>query len=270
MESLECKIKKFKFLIVKKSDEGVFTITLNNPKQKNALNLQMIKELKDTLTLLKEHSETRLLCITGSGNVFSSGADLDWMKRARNLNLKENKVDALNFTSLLKQIDCFPKPTIAIINGHVFGGGLGIIAACDYSIANSEAKFSFSEVKLGIIPAMIAPYIIRNIGYKKSKNLFLTGEVFNTEKAMKIELIDYNAEESRIENIKNVLIKKLLQGNPRAQQEIKQFLSLINYKEINKNLIDLSADTISNIRVTSDAKEGIDAFLEKRKPKWII
>ena len=146
---------------------------------------------------------------------------------------------------------------------------MGIIAACDFSIANENAKFCFSEVKLGLIPAMIAPYILRNIGYKKTKSLFLTGEVFNTEKAIEIELIDYSVEETRIEDLKNVLIKKLLVGSPMAQKEVKRFLSRINYKEINKRLINLSAEKIANIRIKPEAKEGIDAFLEKKKPKWI-
>ena len=263
-------MKKFKFLIIDKDEQGVFSITLNNPKIKNALNPEMIKELKDILLILKVNSEARILSITGQGDVFCAGADLEWMKASRNLTQKENKKDALIFTELLEEINNFPKPTIALVNGHVFGGGLGLIAACDFVIANKDAKFCFSEVKLGIIPAMIAPYILRNIGYKQAKNLFLTGEVFNAEKALKIHLIDDCTERENLENIKNTLVNKLLIGSPNAQKEIKQFLAAINHKKINEDLINYSAEKIAAIRISTEAKEGIDSFLGKKKAKWII
>ncbi len=268
MVYLECKMKKYKYLALEKNTQGSCTLILNNPQLKNAINLQMISEFNEILETLKSDKKIRVLRITGAGNVFSAGADLDWMKKSRSLSEEQNKSDALIFTNLLENIDNFPKPTIAVINGHVFGGGLGIISVCDFSIANNLSKFCFSEVKLGLIPAMIGPYILRNIGYKKAKSLFLTGEVFNSDKALEIGLIDVNTTEDKIEEITNNLVNKLLAGSPSAQEEIKTFTSAINQKKISKDLINFSAEVISKIRVNPEAKEGIDAFLEKRKPKW--
>ena len=258
----------FKYIKLNLTKEGIAKIFFSNPKNKNAFNPSMINDIKEAISFLKRSEKCRLLILSGEGNIFSSGADLEWMKKSKNLNFKQNKQEAKNFTEMLKDIDNFPKPTISFINGHAFGGALGIIAVSDFSLSIESSKFCFSEVKLGLIPAMIAPYILRSIGYNATKKLFLTGEVFGAKKALSFGLIDavvknfdFKANESR-------LIKNLLSSAPIAQRKIKSFLKKVSFKEIDSLLIDKTSETISKIRVTKEAQEGLSAFLEKRKPNW--
>ena len=257
-----------KNIIIKEKVNGLMYLYINRPEFKNALDLITIIEIKKNLQALKLDKKVRGLVITGCEDSFSSGADLKWMKDSKELNFLENKKQALEFADMLKEIDEFPKPIISLVNGHAYGGSLGIIATSDYSVSVKNAKFSFSEVKLGIIPAMIGPYIIRSIGYKNSKKLFLTGEVFNSEVAKKINLIDEYLDPEDVYNYIKVLFAKLIKGAPTAQGKIKKFLNDIKSKNINEKLINFTADTISDIRVSSEGQEGLNAFLEKRKPKW--
>ena len=267
LEFLGCNLMKYDFLKIEKQENNIYELTFNNPNSRNALNDKMLSEIIDCLETLKRQP-CRLLIITGEGKAFSAGADLEWMKKSINLNFQDNVNDALNFSKMLKLIDTFPSPTISVINGHAFGGGLGIICTCDFSIANVEAKFSFSEVRLGLIPAMIGPYVLRNIGFLNSRKLFLTGEVFNAEKALKINLIDIAINKENIQKEKEKLIENLLKGGPRAQCEIKKFLLNIYSKNIDDTLISRSAKKISEIRVSKEGQEGIKSFLEQSKPKW--
>ena len=261
-------IKKQNIIVDKKKD-GVVCLYFNRQEAKNALNMETIIELKENIKVLKYDNSVRILIITGTGDTFSSGADLKWMKSSKKLNFEDNKRDAIIFVEMLKEIDEFPKPTLSIINGHAFGGALGIIAVSDFSVANMQAKFSFSEVKLGIIPAMIGPYVLRSIGFKNSKKLFLTGEIFNTQIAKNINLIDEFLPSKEIEDYTSQLIAKLKTGSPKAQKEIKEFLRNIYSSKIDKALINKTADTISKIRVSKEAQSGIEAFLKKKKPNWI-
>ena len=187
---------------------------------------------------------------------------------SRRLTCNQNKKESKAFTEMLKAIDFFPKPIVSIVNGNAFGGALGIIAASDFALSVKESNFCFSEVKLGLVPAMIAPYVIRTIGYKASKKLFLTGEVFNSEKALNIGLIDdiVNLKDFNLNS--SQLLKNLINSAPIAQNKIKSFLKKIYYKEIDNIVINQTTDTISKIRITREAQEGLSAFLEKRKPSW--
>jgi methylglutaconyl-CoA hydratase len=257
-----------KFIKIEKKKNGVFELIFNNPQSRNALNKIMLKEISESLDDLKLNKKLRILIITGVGKTFSAGADLDWMKAAKNLSLEDNKKDALYFSEMIKKIDEFSKPTLALINGHVFGGGLGIVSACDFSLAEENAKFCFSEVRLGLIPAMIGPYVVRSIGLANSRKLFLTGKVFDTKHALKINLIDEALPLSMLIDKKEELVNELLMGAPKAQEEIKNFLFDITNKDINESLINKTSQTIANIRTSSEGQEGIDAFLNKRKPSW--
>ena len=169
---------------------------------------------------------------------------------------------------MLKSIDSFSKPTISLVNGHAFGGALGIIAATDFAISFKESKFCFSEVRLGLIPAMIAPYILRSIGYKETKKLFLTGEVFTAQTAVNIGLIDETISLKDFNIKETKLIKDLLIAAPIAQKKIKLYLKKIFQKEINAKLINDTATTISKIRVTEEAQEGLRAFFDKKEASW--
>lgn len=258
----------FKYLKLNLTKEGIAKIFFSNPKNKNAFNPSMINDIKEAISFLKRSEKCRLLILSGEGNIFSSGADLEWMKKSKNLNFKQNKQEAKNFTEMLKDIDNFPKPTISFINGHAFGGALGIIAVSDFSLSIESSKFCFSEVKLGLIPAMIAPYILRSIGYNATKKLFLTGEVFGAKKALSFGLIDAVVKNSYFKNNDTMLIQNLLSAAPIAQRKIKSFIKEVSFKKIDTMLINKTAETISKIRVTKEAQEGLSAFLEKRKPNW--
>ncbi len=259
---------QFKNLIVNVNKQGIAKILFSNKKSKNAINPDMIYEIKEAIGILKKSKSCRILIFSGDGETFSSGADLLWMKKSKSLNYEENNNEAKRFTEILQEIDNFPKPTISLVNGHAFGGALGIIAASDFSIGSEKSKYCFSEVKLGLIPAMIGPYVLRALGYLETKKLFLTGELFNAKKALKIGLIDEVADLSDYEKRTPELIKNLLSGGPNAQNSIKTFLKEINLKKIDNTLINDTAETISRIRITSEAQEGLKAFLEKRKPQW--
>ncbi len=256
------------FVKINRKKNGIFELVFNNPKSRNALNKIMLKEISESLDELNLNKDLRVLIITGEGKAFSAGADLDWMKASKNLSVNANREDALYFSEMLKKIDQFSKPTIALINGHAFGGALGIISACDFSIAEINAKFCFSEVRLGLIPAMIGPYVLRTIGFSNARKLFLTGKIFDTEHALKINLIDEALSFSELKDKKEELIRELLMGAPKAQEEIKIFLFNITNKDINDNLINKTSETIANIRTSYEGQEGIDAFLDKRKPSW--
>ncbi len=258
----------YKFIKIESIKKKVFQITLNNPKSRNAINSIMLDEIIDCLTNISNKKNIRILIITGEGEAFSAGADLEWMKKSIMLTAEENKKDAMKFSKMLKKIDELYCPTIALINGHAFGGGLGIISVCDFKIADSKSKFCFSEVKLGLIPAMIGPYIIRSLGFSNTKKLFLTGEIFGTSLAHQMNLIDKFVDTENIIDERNTLIDKLLAGGPKAQSAIKRYLQNIYSKNISDNLIDKAAENIAKIRVSEEGQKGIKAFLNKNKPDW--
>ncbi len=265
---LGCDIMKYDFIKIKTIKEKVFQISLNNPESRNAINAIMLDELLDCLDDLSRKKEIRVLIITGEGQAFSAGADLEWMKQSINLTLEENKNDAMKFSKMLRKIDEFYCTTIAIVNGHAFGGGLGILSVCDFKISDSKSKFCFSEVKLGIIPAMIGPYILRNLGYANTKKLFLTGEIFDADQAVTLNLIDKFVGTQHIINERNTLIDKLLLGGPKAQTAIKDYLQNIHSKSISDDVIEYAAENIADLRVSEEGQKGIKAFLKKRNPDW--
>ena len=188
----------FENLKLEFTSNKIVTLFFSNPKSRNAFNPEMIMDIKNALNILKNSDRCRILIFRGEGDTFSSGADLSWMKKSINLNYEQNKKESKAFTEMLESIDNFPKPTISLVNGHAYGGALGVIAASDYSFSYEKCNFCFSEVKLGLIPAMIAPYIVRSLGYKVAKKLFLTGEIFDAKKALTIGLIDEIINNKRI------------------------------------------------------------------------
>lgn len=268
LEYLGCNLMEYNFIKTKFLKEKVFQISLNNTKSRNAINSIMLDELIDCLDNLSRKKEIRVLIITGEGEAFSAGADLEWMKQSINLTLEENKKDAMKFSKMLRKIDEFYCMTIAIINGHAFGGGLGILSVCDFKIADSKSKFCFSEVKLGIIPAMIGPYILRSLGYNNTKKLFLTGEIFDADQAALLNLIDKFVSTDHIINERNILIDKLLLGGPKAQTAIKTYLQNIYSKSISDDVINYAAENIADLRVSEEGQKGIKAFLNKSNPDW--
>ncbi len=247
-------------------ENNTATIILNRPKVHNAMNEKMMKELTECFKKL-ENDKSKIIIITGEGKSFSAGADLNWMKSMVNYSKEENIKDSKLLLNLYESIYNSTKPTIAKVNGHAFGGGLGLFAACDIVFAKKDCKFAFSEVKLGIIPSVISTYIVRRIGLSNMKRLFITGERFSSDYAKEIGLVDFCLEEKEIEKLVEKYVKILSSSGPNAIIEIKKLINAcekMNRDDYKKHTV----EKISELRVSEEGQEGINAFLEKRKSKW--
>ena len=251
-----------------KKDDDIATITLMRPEVHNAMNEQLMRELTTCFKRIQKDESIRVIILTGAGKSFCAGADLNWMKSMVSFSKEENIKDSRLLLDLYETIYQCDKPVIGKINGHAFGGGLGLVAVCDIAIAAPDCKFAFSETKLGIIPSVISTYVLRRImGPTHVRRLFLTGERFTSEYAEKIGLVDYVVEES---NINETILKYcsiLRSSGPIAIKEVK---SLINAYEIlsRKEYMQHTVKKIAELRVSTEGQEGINAFLEKRKTEW--
>jgi len=246
--------------------DGIALILLNRPEKHNAFNDKLITELSGQLESLDQNPEVRVVVLTGSGESFSSGADITWMKSMVNYDQETNRNDAIHLAELMQQLYSLSKPTIARVNGSAYGGALGLIACCDIAIAVDHAKFSFSEVKLGIAPAVISPYVISAIGTRHAKKLFLTGEIFDSIEAVRINLLHSSVPLSDFDNTVNTQIKYLLKGGPNAQAEIKEMIQ--HFSIFEKDIKWKTAEIIAKLRTSDEGQEGLGAFLNKRKPSW--
>ena len=257
---------KYETLEIQRQND-ITTITLNRPELHNAMNEKLMKELTSCFKKLNKDNSTRIIVLTGKGKSFSAGADLNWMKSMANYSREENIQDSKLLSDLYETIYNSPKPIIGYINGHAFGGGIGLIAVCDITIAPPDKKFAFSEVKLGIIPSVISTYIIKRIGISNMRRLFITGEKFSSQYAKKIGLIDYVVPEEEIDEEIKKNIEKLKTSGPNAIIEIKKIVEKYQKMDIGKYK-EHTVKKISELRISKEGQEGIKAFLEKRKTKW--
>ncbi len=250
-------------------ERGVATVTLNRAEKHNAFNDEVIAELDAAFRKLGADSAVRVITLTGDGKSFSAGADLNWMKKTAGYSTADNQADALRLSGMLSTIADCPKPTMAIVNGAAFGGGVGLTACCDIAVALSTAVFSLSEVKLGLTPATISPYVVRAIGVRAAQRYFLTGERFDGIEARRIGLVHEIAQtmdEARM--IIDGLVDALLSGGPTAQADCKSLIRLVAGQEINDGLRTETAARIAARRASPEGQEGLDAFFNKRKPNW--
>ena len=247
-------------------EHNIATITLNRVDVSNAFNPVFIKEILECLVSLSMRSDFQVLVIKANGKNFSAGADLNWMKSQINSSKSDNIKDAELLTKLMMTIYTFPKPTIAAVHGKTFGGGIGIIACCDISIARDDSSFCFSEAKLGLIPAVISPYIVKAIGQRQAQKLFLTAEVFDAQESQKIGLVHMltNDLSSKINNV----TKSILQCSPNALSNIKKLFLENNLTNIEPSLSTKLSQIIAELRVSKEGQQGIDAFLNKQTPIW--
>ena len=253
-------------ILLQHEHDGVCTITLNRPEVANAFNLELITALAEALAHVANQPQIRVIVLTASGDVFCSGGDLNWMAAAAHYDEQENYQDALRLANLLRRLDTMPQVTIARINGAAFGGGLGLICCCDIAIAVAQARFAFSELKLGLVPATIYPYAHRAIGGRNARRYFLTAEVFDVETARAIGVLhEYTAAE-RLNARIDKLCRSILSNGPEALRQCK---AMLVEGESSEQLAHECAQRLARSRSGAEAREGIEAFLQKRKASWI-
>lgn len=247
----------------------IATVELDRPAVHNAFNPLMIQELCQLFTRLDEDHEIRLIILGAQGESFCSGADLEWMRESADYSEEENKRDALVLGHLMETLDQLNKPTIARIAGAAYGGGVGLIACCDIAVATTTAQFALSEPRLGLIPGVISPYVVRAIGIRSARRYMLTGEVFDAATALQLGLIHQLTDPDRLDHAIALFIDRLKRGGPNALSRTKELLAMVDENPIDQNLITETADRIAHIRVSEEGQEGIRSFLERRHPSWV-
>jgi methylglutaconyl-CoA hydratase len=247
---------------------GIARLTLNRPEKNNAFNPELIRELKQSLVHCESDPSIHILILSAKSPHFSAGADLQWMKDMAMATQEENRADAMVLADLLFCLKQFAKPTIARIQGAAIGGGVGLIACCDLAIAEENSYFCFSEVKIGLIPAIISPYILQAIGERAARRYFLTAEKIPAKTAMELGLIHECVSADMLDTRLNHWIETLEENSPDALKACKKLISDVSTQPFNQDLVRYTANTIADIRVSPSAQEGLRAFLEKRKPIW--
>ena len=250
-------------------DGPVVTVWMNRPDVHNAFNARLIADLTAACRALDADDAGRVVVLAGRGKSFSAGADLHWMKAAGRASLEENQEDARRLAAMLRALAELSKPTIARVHGAALGGGLGLAAACDLCVAAPEAVFATSEVRLGLLPATIGPYVMRAIGERQASRYFLTAERIDADRARQIGLVHEVVALERLDARIAEWANALLQGGPRAQAASKELIRAIANRPIDAELAEDTARRIAALRATAEAKEGLAAFLEKRPAAWI-
>lgn len=249
-------------------DRGVATITLNRADVHNAFDDALIAEIDRTFATLDADPAVRLIVLTAAGSSFSAGADLNWMRRMAGFSQAENEADARALARMLRRIYETTKPTIARVQGAAFGGGVGLVAACDMAIASDKARFSLSEVKLGLSPSTISPYVLAAIGTRAAGRYFVTGERFDAQVALRLGLVHEVTPVDMLDAAVARLIDELLQGGPMAQRVTKTLIREVAGRPIDEALGHDTARRIAALRASPEGREGVGAFLEKRSPNW--
>ena len=249
---------------------GVATVTLNRPEVRNAFNDEVIAELSACFQDLGARDDVRCIVLAAKGTAFCAGADLNWMKRMAAYSREENLADAGALAEMLRVIYSCPKPTIARVQGDVYAGGTGLVAACDIAVSVDNAQYCLSEVKLGLIPATISPYVIRAMGARAAHRYFLTAERFSAAEALRIgfvhEVVTADALDAKVAE----LAKTLVNAGPEAVKLCKMLVQDVAEQEITSSLIQMTVEGIADIRVSPEGREGVQSFLQKRKPNWLI
>jgi|JI10StandDraft_1071094.scaffolds.fasta_scaffold67615_2 methylglutaconyl-CoA hydratase len=249
--------------------DKVARLILDRPEKHNAFGDALIADLTGALESLDKDPSIRIVVLAAEGPSFSAGGDLAWMQRAAKYDATQNLADAQALAKLMATLDGMSKPTIAAVQGPAYGGGCGLIAACDIAIATTAAIFALTEVRLGLIPAVIGPYVIRAIGQRQARRLFLTAERFSAEEALRIGFIHEVTMVNDLQNAVNKVTNFLIQGGPKALGEAKKLIQELAGSE-GQNSTDAMAKKIAEMRQTPEGREGVAAFLEKRKPAWVI
>jgi methylglutaconyl-CoA hydratase len=261
-------IPPYKSILVSQTG-NIVTVTLNRPEVHNAFNLPMVKEIYDIFMKLSDDNSVKCIVLTGNGKSFCAGADLNWFRDVSDKSYRDVYNEILLLAKLLYLIFTHPKPVIGRINGPAVGGGVGLAAVCDITIASESASFGLNEISIGIIPSIIAPYLIKRMGENATREYFLSGEKITAKRALELKLVNYNVEEVRLDDYVNEKAALLLNGAPNSIANTKQFFSEIatmRYDEI----LQYTSEVMAKSRISEEGIEGMSSFLEKRSPKWHI
>lgn len=245
-------------------------VTMNKPERHNAFDDALIAELTETLRAVEADDAVRVVVLSGAGKSFSAGADLAWMKRMAGYSKDENVRDAMGLGTLMRTLAFLRKPTIARVHGPAYGGGVGLVACCDIAVANHMATFSLSEVKLGLIPAVISPYVVAAMGERVARRYFLTAERFDAGEAWRHGLVhELATSDAEMDEKIGEVIDAILEASPAAQREAKDLVRAVAGKPVTSELIQDTAERIAKLRASPEGREGVTAFLEKRKAAWV-
>ena len=256
--------------VISQIDGPIGIVTLNNPDRHNAFDDTLIADLTRELKILDGNETVRVVVLSAVGKSFSAGADLNWMKRMSAYSEEENFRDAMALGELMRTLHGLSKPTIARVQGAAYGGGVGLVACCDIAVGTQSAAFSLSEVKLGLIPAVISPYVIAAIGERAAHRYFLTAERFGAAEGFRLGLLhELAASDDEMDEKINELCDALMQGGACAHRESKALIAAVSNRPIDDDVIADTAKRIARVRASVEGKEGLSAFLEKRKARWI-
>ncbi len=260
--------QNFNYISTSIDPRGVAQLVLNRPEVHNAFDDKMIQELIQALDLFAANPDVRVLLLRSSGKNFSAGADLGWMRSMADKNYAENLQDAGELARLMQKLDNFPAPTLALVQGAAFGGAVGLVACCDIAIASDKASFCLSEVKIGLIPAVISPYVVRAMGERASRRYFLTAERFFAAEALHLGLLHQLVSDDELHGVSDAMVQTLLANSPAAVKAAKALIFTVANQPTTQALIDETSRRIAQIRVSSEGQEGLSAFLQKRTPAW--
>lgn len=252
-------------------ERGVATLTLNRPDVRNAFDNDLTAKITGLLVELQARNDVRVVVLTGAGTSFSSGADINWMRAMADFSEEQNYEDALQLAELMATLNHLTKPTIGRINGHAFGGGVGLVCCCDIAIAASDAMFCLSEVRLGLVPAVISPYVIDAVGPRNARRFFLSAEPMSARKARRVGLVHEVAKTGKLDVAVEDQVAMLLKGGPSALRESKELVHMASGHSFTADLAlkKRTAEIIAQMRVSDEGQEGLQAFLQKRSPRWL-
>jgi methylglutaconyl-CoA hydratase len=250
-------------------ERGVATVTLNRPERHNAFDDAIIEALRQAFDDLAGRETVRVVVLASEGTSFSAGADLGWMKRMAGYDYEHNLQDAWQLAGMLRALYQLPQPTIARVQGAAFGGAVGLVSCCDMAVASERSSFALSEVKIGLVPATISPYVIRAIGERAARRYFTTAERFDAARALQLGLLSEVVAEQDLDAALDQLVAAILGNGPAAVRAAKELIEVVADRELDTNLVEETCTRIAHIRVTNEGQEGLGAFLEKRSPNWL-
>ena len=259
------------YVLVDRDVRGVATVVLDRPDKHNAFNDQVIREIQDAFTDVGGDDNVRVILLVANGKSFCAGADTNWLKASIDLTEQENFDDAYEIARMLRVVDTVPKPTVALVQGAVMGGGAGLVAACDFAVSMADAFFAMSEVQLGLIPAAVSPYVVAAMGVREARRYFLTAERFSAGEALRIGLVhEVVADRARLDAARDRIVGQLLSCSPGAIAASKDLIRAVTRNYVDDEMMKDTAQRISRQRTSDEGQEGLASFLEKRAPNWVI